>query len=60
MKFKERTIWDRWIADGIERGLNRAYKHTDTPDRETIAETIGRYIWLEIDGEAEVSDPAPD
>jgi hypothetical protein len=36
------------IVDAVEKGvmfgLNRAYKHTDTPSRETIAENVEREI----------------
>ena len=34
------AIISRAIEEGIQFGLNRAYKHTDTPSREEIADAL--------------------
>ena len=44
-----RAVLERCIENGIQAGLRRAYKHTDTPTQETITECIDMYIWLELD-----------
>lgn len=49
MQVNTRAVLERCINNGIQAGLRRAYKHIETPTRETIAECIDRYIWLEID-----------
>ena len=38
------ALISRAVDEGITYGLNRAYKHTDNPDRETIIESLDREI----------------
>ena len=40
IKPKTRVILEDAIDRGIERGLRRAYKHTDTPNHHDIIEQI--------------------
>jgi len=49
MKPRIRTILEDCISNGIEHGLSRAYKHTDSPNDAQIALAIDDAIWLEID-----------
>ena len=49
MQVNTRAVMERCIENGIQAGLRRAFKHTDTPSQEVIAESIDRYIWLELD-----------
>lgn len=44
MKPKFDVILDLAIRQGIELGWNRAYKHEEYPDRETILSNIEREI----------------
>ena len=36
------------VETGVAYGLNRAYKHTDTPTRETMAEVITTAVLHEL------------
>lgn len=36
------------VNRGIGRGIDRSYKHTDTPSEEYIKEQIEHYVMLEI------------
>ena len=49
MQVNTRAVLERCIDNGIQAGLRRAYKHTDTPTQETITECIDMYIWLELE-----------
>jgi len=49
MQVNTRAVLERCIENGIQAGLRRAYKHTNTPTQETITDCIDRYIWLELD-----------
>lgn len=49
MKARLRVVLDRAIEEGIAYGLNRAYKHTEKPTREQIAEQLDIAIWGSID-----------
>ena len=48
MKANEYNILDRCISEGVELGLNRAYKHTETPDRRVIHNHIYNAVLHEI------------
>lgn len=56
MKPKLIPLLHKCIENGISYGLYRAYKHTDSPSREVIEETICRaifeqlYEWFDFDG----------
>ena len=49
MKPRVRTLLEHCIEVGIQGGLRRAYKHSDEPSEEAIAEDVEHYIWLMID-----------
>ena len=49
MRAKTRTILQNAIEWGIEAGLRRAHKHTDTPSEAVIEAEIDRAIWENID-----------
>lgn len=57
MKPKIHVVLDHCLESGIEFGLNRAYKHDDSPSREAIKEHIYReimnhiYDWFDFDEE---------
>ena len=36
------------IERGVQLGLNRAYKHTDEPDREMMMEAISQAVFTEL------------
>lgn len=48
MKPKFRLVLSQCIENGVERGLNRAFKHHDNPDRTYIAECIENCVMGEI------------
>ena len=35
------TVISRAVEEGITYGINRAYKHTDTPSRDILEQEIG-------------------
>jgi hypothetical protein len=49
MKAKTRRILEDAIERGVARGYRRAFKHTDSPDQESIFTNISDCITLEID-----------
>jgi hypothetical protein len=38
------VVIQRAVEEGIAFGLNRAYKHTDSPSRDTLVENIEREV----------------
>ena len=44
MKIKMYPLIERIVEEGIESGYNRARKHTDSPDEETVKQCIEQYI----------------
>lgn len=36
------------VEKGVEHGYNRAFKHTDTPDKEKVLAEIYTYVMLNI------------
>jgi hypothetical protein len=48
MKPKFYELLQCCIEDGLERGLNRAYKHTDFPDSDRIRNCQFESIMLEL------------
>ena len=40
-----RVVLDSIFEEGIGFGLNRAFKHTDTPSREDIAYAVYNELW---------------
>lgn len=49
MQVNMRKLLEQCIDDGMVAGINRAFKHTDTPPPEYIVQCMNEYIWLEID-----------
>ena len=49
MKAKTRRILEMAIKRGIERGYRRAFKHTDSPNEDSILESINDCVMFEID-----------
>lgn len=49
MKANFRTLLERCIEDGLQRGYNRAHKHVDNPSRSGMIDSMDQAIWLEID-----------
>ena len=49
MKVNIRALLEDSIERGIERGYRRAFKHTDSPNEDTILESINDCIMFEID-----------
>jgi hypothetical protein len=39
---------EQCVETGIELGLNRAHKHTDSPTREQLSEQIYRAVMIEV------------
>ena len=48
MKVKEYTVLSDCVERGITYGMNRAYKHSDTPTRAYIEEQIANAVLFEI------------
>ena len=44
-----RKLLDRCIEDGVAVGLRRAFKHTDQPTEDALAEEIQRAVGVQID-----------
>ena len=44
MKLKMYSLIQQIVESGVDAGFNRAHKHTDTPDEETIKQCIEGYI----------------
>jgi hypothetical protein len=44
-----RKVLQLCIENGVKLGLMRAHKHTETPDREVMADVVEQMIWQEID-----------
>ena len=44
MKVKIYQLIERIVEQGTEAGYDRAHKHTDTPNEETIKQCIEQYI----------------
>ena len=49
MKVKMYPLLERIVEEGIDAGWNRAHKHTDIPDEETIKQCIEQYIMQGLD-----------
>ena len=56
MRVKWRNLLSWAIEKGAAAGVNRAYKHTDSPSREEIRDEVERAIWLALDEFLEVED----
>lgn len=48
LQFKGYNIIATALGNGIAYGLNRAYKHTDAPDRDYIAEQLYNALTNEL------------
>jgi hypothetical protein len=44
MRLKIYQLIERIVEEGAEAGYNRAHKHTDSPNEETIKQCIHQYI----------------
>jgi len=44
MRLKTYQLIERIVEEGAEAGYNRAHKHTDSPNEETIKHCIEQYI----------------
>lgn len=44
MRWKEYTLIDRAVSEGVAYGVARAYKHTDRPPPDALIETIEREV----------------
>lgn len=49
MRVKERRLMVDCIERGVALGVNKAYKYTDAPSREEIADSVDREVWAAID-----------
>jgi hypothetical protein len=48
MKPKILPVLEMCVENGIARGFNRAFKHTDSPNGEQIKDSIAEAIMFEI------------
>ena len=48
MKAKEYLLLSKCVEDGIQYGINRAHKHTDTPTREHLEREIENAVMNEM------------
>jgi hypothetical protein len=48
MRVKEYTVLADCVERGVNMGINRAYKHSDTPDTDYIIQQITDAVMLEI------------
>lgn len=56
MKANEYRLLDRCVEDGIQIGLNHAYKHCDTPSLALMKEKIQEAVMLEISEWFEINE----
>ena len=49
MKPRIRTLIERCIETGLERGYRQAHKHTETPSQDGLLAAMEDAIWLELD-----------
>ena len=49
MKPNSYKVFEMCIENGVKLGLNKAFKHDDNPDRETMENYITSCILQEID-----------
>ena len=56
MRLKTYQLIDRIVEEGAEAGYNRAHKHTDSPNEETIKQCIHQYIMNGFDEYFDFSD----
>jgi hypothetical protein len=56
MRIKIYQLIDRIVEEGTESGYNRAHKHTDNPNEETIRQCIHQYIMNGFDEYFEFAD----
>ena len=48
MKANEYRLLERCVEDGLKLGWNRAHKHSDNPDTETIQQAQLQAIMIEV------------
>jgi hypothetical protein len=48
MKAKTRVILEMAIEQGVRRGYHRAFKHIDTPDQQSILDSIEDCVMSQI------------
>ena len=48
-KFKAYDLIARAVSDGVGYGLNRAFKYSDTPSRESLEEHVERAVMNSLD-----------
>lgn len=49
IRVRWRKLLEWQMEVGIARGVSKAYKHTDDPTREMIAESVEHAVWEAID-----------
>lgn len=49
MRIKERELFETLIMDGLQIGITRAFKYTDTPSTECLMQNAAHDIWLQLD-----------
>jgi len=49
LQFKEYEIIARAVEEGVKFGLMHAYKHTESPTQESLAECVERDVMAALD-----------
>lgn len=56
MKYKLRAILEDCLERGVQHGIRRAYKHSDSPTEGYLLDEVLSGIWLELDTKFDISD----
>ena len=56
LKLKLYTVISRAVNEGVNYGVNRAFKYSDTPNHESLVEHIEREVMNSLDEVIEYGD----
>jgi len=56
MRYKLRAILEDYLERGVQHGIRRAYKHSDSPTEGHLVDEILSAIWLELDSKFDIDE----
>ena len=57
MKPKIYRLIEECVENGVQAGINHAYKHTDTPTQEQMYDSISRHVMFQINDWFDFEEP---